>query len=120
MNDFCTEVGEIDNGEIVCDVGDIIRDHLRPAHGGRKQRGMIAGVFAFIDGGRSGTGAERVSVLRNVFRRGLCLGIGVRVDGRVVVLIGVRIRSCLAFDLIITVKTVYPSSPLSNPSFMWR
>ena len=120
MNDFCTEVGEIDNGDIVCDVGDIIRDHLRPAHGGRKQRGMIAGVFAFIDGGRSGTWAERVSVLRNVFRRGLCLGIGVRVDGRVVVLIGVRIRSCLAFDLIIAVKTVYPSSPLSNPSFMWR
>jgi hypothetical protein len=101
-------------------VGYIIRDHLRPVHGGRKQRGMIAGVLAFIDGGWSGTGTERVSVLWSVLRRGLGLGIAVRVDGGVVVLIGVRIRSCLALDLFIAVKTVYPSSPLSNPGFMWR
>lgn len=70
MNHFRTEVGEIDDGEIGADVGHVVRDHLGPAHGGRKQWGMIAGIFAFIDGGGSGTGTERVSVLRSVLRRG--------------------------------------------------
>jgi hypothetical protein len=120
VNHFRTKVGEIDNRKIVVDIGHIIRDHFRPAQGRRKQRGMIAGVFAFIDGGWSGTGTERVSVLRSVLRRGLGLGIAVRVDGGVVVLIGVRIRSCLALDLFIAEKTIYSSSPLSNPGFMWR
>ena len=81
---------------------------------------MIPGVFAFIDGGGCGTGTERMSVLGSILRRGLGLGIAVRIDGGVIILIGVRIRSCFTLDLFIAVKTVYSSSPLSNPGFRRR
>ena len=115
MNYLSTEVGKIDDGEI----GGI--SHLvRPVHGGCKQRAMIVGVFVFIDGRRSGTGTEYVTVLRSILRRGLGLRIAVRVDGGLVVLIAVRISSCFAFDLFIAVKPIYPSSPLGKPGFMWR
>jgi hypothetical protein len=119
MDYFSTEVGEVDDWEI----GGIIhfvRDHLGPVHGGCKQRGMIVGVLAFVDGRGSGAGTEWVSILRGILRHGLGLRIAIRIDGGLVVLIGVRISSCLALDLFIAVKTVYPSSPLGKPGLRWR
>jgi hypothetical protein len=115
MNHFSAEVGEIDDGEIAG-----IGHFIRPVHGGCKQRGMLIGVFAFIDGGWSGTGTECVTVLRSILRGGPGLRIGLRVDGGMVVFIAVRISSCLALDLFIAVKTVYPSPPLGKPGFRWR
>jgi hypothetical protein len=72
MSNFSTEVGEIDDGEIG-GISHFVRDHLGPVHGGCKQRSMIVGIFAFIDGRRSGAGTGCVSVLRSVLRHGLGL-----------------------------------------------
>jgi hypothetical protein len=93
MENSCIEVSKIDDRKFGGAISHFIRDHFRPVHRCGKQWGVIVTILAPIDGRRGGAGTEQsgMAILLYILRCRLCLRVCVRIDGRAVIFVGVRI-----------------------------